>query len=406
MQTANLSGVPVVIERFQASLTDADLATDQTLRAMCGIVASCARDSFLWAIAREALRTYSAFAGVGSGRPVDSVSAACDACWWWAKHHVKFKQDDTAILQLLNERYQLELLVTPSVLVRMRKPEEDCDGFTMLLASLLSILQIPWRVVVVAASPADPSQFSHVFLAAVLPDGSLHYLDASHGLYPGWHVPDAHVFRYRIYDQAGAVVDSRDISAGASDQAGGFAGLHGYVPATRTVRYQAAPRRAMPYYFYGRRSLRGLGCGCSQFDDSGCVDPDPCPGSSGGGLLLPPAGSGGGASGNDPNSFTLQFPFLSSSAAAAGSTNPGAWDKTVQQLLNSWTNIAGRVIAPTTSITNAKTGLSITTPAGSPSSSSLLSPSLFGSSSLGGSSVLWIAAAVVGIGLVLAVAKK
>lgn len=70
----------------------------------------------------------------------------------------------------------------------------DCDCYSMYLACLLETAGIPCDFVTVAADAQAPNQFSHVYvLAHPLDDSGSRVdvpLDASHGEYPGWQVPN------------------------------------------------------------------------------------------------------------------------------------------------------------------------------------------------------------------------
>jgi hypothetical protein len=87
------------------------------------------------------------------------------------------------------------------------------------VAAFLTVFGIPYEFVTVAANPNEPEIFSHVYLYAVLPDGSRLPLDASHGDYPGWQVPSAHVSRRQVWDADGNAV---------ADKGSRFDGLHNY----------------------------------------------------------------------------------------------------------------------------------------------------------------------------------
>ena len=70
----------------------------------------------------------------------------------------------------------------------------DCDDFTMYLAGILTCYGIPCEFCTVAADSRAPSNFSHVYLVAFPRNdqgvrGRI-ALDASHGEYPGWEVPN------------------------------------------------------------------------------------------------------------------------------------------------------------------------------------------------------------------------
>src|ERR1035437_2766072 len=133
----------------------------------------------------------------------------------------------------------------------MDKPEGDCAIFSECVAAFLTVFGVPYEFVTVAVNPNEPTIFSHVYLYGVMPDGSRLPLDASHGQYPGWQVPSAHVSRRQVWDASGNPV---------ADQGSRFAGLHNY-------------------------SLRGLGDPCNYGDPD--YDAAICEGT-----MIPGAGSG------------------------------------------------------------------------------------------------------------------
>ena len=95
-------------------------------------------------------------------------------CWdvfWFCKHHVRFMIDEHAVLGLYGETDQIDFLITPPVLLAMKRPAGDCDDFTMLACALLEANGVPWEIVTVATERADPRRWSHVYCRAVLPDG-------------------------------------------------------------------------------------------------------------------------------------------------------------------------------------------------------------------------------------------
>jgi hypothetical protein len=242
-------------QRVQAS-SDPDTATAQTIQKMCELVRQASGDCLVQASAQRAveyLRGGPAWAHLGLD-PFAHPQLIGESCWWYAKHAVKFVHHSEQIWKWLGERDQLQLLISPDVLVRMRTPEGDCADFSMLIAAMLESLGQPWEFVTVKCSPRDPSLYTHVYVRIVLPNGEREALDASHGKYPGWKVPDEHTFAYQVWDSNGNAIQDQDTS---------FTGLHNY----------AAPRR--PWGMWG---YRGLGCGCSEIDpDTGaCLDPDPC----------------------------------------------------------------------------------------------------------------------------------
>jgi hypothetical protein len=185
----------VHLERFPAA-DDTDSVTSQTVRLMCRYIRESADDPVIRAAAAHAVRYF----GGGSQDPAIWAWAV----YWFIKHNVKFVVDEAPMFRLGEENNQ-DLLIRPDVLIRMDKPQEDCDGFTMLGGALLKALNIPFVIVTIAADPNDPARWSHVFLMAMLPGGPLN-MDISHGSGPGWIVPAAHTFRWQAWDCDGNAV--------------------------------------------------------------------------------------------------------------------------------------------------------------------------------------------------------
>lgn len=212
-------------ERVVAS-ADPDTATAQTIQIMCQHVKAGAADPYVRDMARGAagqfgklgVRRSGTSTGVSDAGPVDAAAVA-GAAWWWCKIYVKFAHHDFIIHSRLGETGHLQGLISPEVLVRMDKPEGDCAIFSECVAAFLTVFGVPYEFVTVAVNPNEPTIFSHVYLYAVLPDGSRLPLDASHGQYPGWQVPSGHVSRRQVWDANGNPV---------TDQGSRFDGLHNY----------------------------------------------------------------------------------------------------------------------------------------------------------------------------------
>lgn len=60
----------------------------------------------------------------------------------------------------------------------------DCDDKAVLLATMLEVAGYPTRLI--ATGYSYPGVFEHVYIAAMLPDGSFLPLDASEPHAPGW----------------------------------------------------------------------------------------------------------------------------------------------------------------------------------------------------------------------------
>lgn len=127
---------------------------------------------------------------VGQVRPVEIL----ENFHQWIRRRVRFEEDDdTAAGAGFGSGN--EVLIRPVDLLSMSKPSEDCDGFSMLVASMVlaagRLLHLPFRVsfVTVAANPERPREFSHVYCYVGL-GGRLIAFDASHGPYLGWEIND------------------------------------------------------------------------------------------------------------------------------------------------------------------------------------------------------------------------
>ncbi len=190
-------------------------ATAQTIRIMCGHIKDGAGDDAVRQAAADAVARFGGMAGLS----VSDDAMVAGAAWWWCKTFIKFVHHDFIIRQKLGESGHLQGLIAPEVLVRMKQPEGDCAIFTECLCAFLRVLGIPYELVTVAVNPNEPEIFSHVYLYAIMPDGTRLPLDASHGDYPGWQVPSSHVSRRQVWDADGNPV---------ADRASRFDGLHNY----------------------------------------------------------------------------------------------------------------------------------------------------------------------------------
>lgn len=171
--------MPVVADRVHAGL-DApnEVVTEKTVRKMGEHIANAQSDPVIRSIAYRA-----------SQRP-DCLRFL----WQQVKQMVRFRHDDSLIRDLFGERDHYELLVSPPVLVRMKRPEGDCDDFTMLIDALALCAGYPVRIVTLACDRARLKEYSHVYGAA-LADGHWWPLDVSHGSFPGWEVPRRDMIR-------------------------------------------------------------------------------------------------------------------------------------------------------------------------------------------------------------------
>jgi hypothetical protein len=202
--------IPRVMAESVPAAADTDTSTLQTVQMMCRYIAQGVEDPQVQAAARYAFDHFAA----GSDRP-DMLAWAT---FWYMKHCVRFRQDEATMFRI-GAANEFDLLIAPAVLVRMKDPAEDCDGFTMLSAAIATILGLPVFIATVAVSPSDPSRWSHVFPCALV-NGRVVPLDSSHGSGPGWMVPLDRIYRFQAWDLSANPVDIAPMK---------FQGLHGYM---------------------------------------------------------------------------------------------------------------------------------------------------------------------------------
>lgn len=191
---------------------------------MCEHIRRSSRDPVLARVAVQAVRQHRG-GPLYVGRPIDlrDPRIVAESCYWFAKHHMRFVLHDEMIRVMFGEHDQMQLLISPALLIRMRKMEGDCAIYTMLIAAMLQSQGVPFEIVTVAVDPSQPGVFSHVYPRVVLPQGRMP-LDASHGDYPGWEVPVQRQSKRQVWSESGSPI---------SDQASRWSGLHGYAMARR-----------------------------------------------------------------------------------------------------------------------------------------------------------------------------
>ena len=144
-----------------------------------------------------------------SGSSANEMDMVCSV-WSTTKGKIGFLRDEVASapLDFLSRTYSdggiagnsspiIEVLIRPRDMASMKVARYgDCDDFSMYAASLLTALGIPNSFVTLAGDDANPSVFSHVYVAAypLSSDGSGRRvrvpIDASHGGYCGWEAPN------------------------------------------------------------------------------------------------------------------------------------------------------------------------------------------------------------------------
>jgi hypothetical protein len=171
---------PAVFEvRRHNAPAENDAATGSTI----GYILNAAAVDACSRIIREATRE--AISTAGSSRRDRAA-----AIFGWVKSHVRFRNDEYFLENVLGLEDELDLLIRPAALLSLNDPEEDCDGFTMLTMAMLLAASIPCAPVTIKADSRRPWRWSHIFCVAYLENGEGFPLDASRGPAAGWCPPE------------------------------------------------------------------------------------------------------------------------------------------------------------------------------------------------------------------------
>jgi hypothetical protein len=178
--------------------------TRQTVRKMCEHVRNAQSDPLIQQTAHTIANA-------------QTCSDTLRKLWYWVKAHVKFVTDEQLTWRLFREKDNFELLISPSVLIRMRQPQGDCDCFTMLVCALCQALGIESRIVTLQCDRRRPGEYTHVFPIAFASDKQTWCsMDASHGTLFGWEVPARDQLHRTEWNLNGRIVSD---TAGPSDVA-------------------------------------------------------------------------------------------------------------------------------------------------------------------------------------------
>lgn len=349
----------------QANPEDTEGSTAQTVRAMCGEIREAAGD---WLVIGSARMTLQAF------QHYPFAADPATAIWWFVKHRLKFVQDEITLSRLLNKRGELDFLQSPSILLRARKPQGDCDCFTMLVCALLECAGVPWKICTVKCDAREPWRWSHVYCCAELPDGRRIALDASHGNAPGWEVPARDVFEYAEWDRDGnrLATTMRPTPMGQ------------YRPGL------GAARKGLYRPFLIRR--RGMGDDTT--GDTTATDL----------AALQASAAAGGADWNSGGYQPIALPVVTNTGPVTSGPNV-ALDNTLASLATAWTKIAGQSIAPQVTV-QGPGGQLITGPASSFAQLTGSLSNLTAGAGGMGNVLLWGGIGVVVIAIAMSLGKK
>ena len=169
--------------------------------------------------------------------------------WNWIRARVQFVEDAEPARSIgAIDPASTEVLIRPRDMLTMRRPAGDCDDFAMLTASLLQAAGIPAELVSVAADPAAPEVFTHIYCVA-RPAGGRVVMDTSHGDAPGWEVrPAGKSKTWRLKPmprQLGAIDWSALITTGAKATSDILTARYGVPPAGTYL--QTSPQGSLTY---------------------------------------------------------------------------------------------------------------------------------------------------------------
>ena len=170
-----------------------DEQVEQTIELMRERVRQDSRNPEFQGYARKVLSV----SGGVNGLEEQEARGVAERAWAHVKRAIQFKRDEELGGGLGGElgADTVEFIVRPAEMakfVQEGRAYGDCDDFSMYLAALLEACGVPCSFVTVAADGRAPEQYSHVYVRAYPGVGMSKplALDASHGAYAGWEVPD------------------------------------------------------------------------------------------------------------------------------------------------------------------------------------------------------------------------
>lgn len=366
------------VERYQSDLANPDRATAQTIAVLASQIREAIATTIVEMTADRAVRQWRG-GPLYARRQLDVNDERMLACsvWFLAKHTIKFVEHSRQIKALLNERDQLQLLIRPDLLLKQPKPAGDCAIFTQCICALLGALNVQYEIITIACDPREPELFSHVCPRAITRDGHAITLDASHGKYPGWEVPRQHQIRRQVWNAQGEPVE--DMWPPVA-----HLGQYWHRPAIHRVW----PRRLGMGQFTGP-AYTPSDVLDNSFGDFPVIDTN----------SLDPSIAGQGIGVSTPN-------YPGNASPAGSSATPFNWQAAVTNAVNQGIQLAGKVVAPTTTLIRGPGGqLFYQTPASSGGGGSTLTP-LLGSTGGGGNLLLIGGAVVIGIIALSALSKR
>lgn len=136
--------------RYRVPLLNGEPGTAQTIALMRQLIDDALADAQFVRHAIDIVRSVQAFDDLGE----------LEALYNWVKRNIRFVKDPVT----------KEKLYPPQELLKIRAG--DCDDIAMLLGALAMAVGYQARLITVSAEPANPQEFSHVYVEAEAPPGS------------------------------------------------------------------------------------------------------------------------------------------------------------------------------------------------------------------------------------------
>jgi len=146
---------------YRAALLSGEAGTAQTIQLMRRLVDSALSDAAFVRKTRDIVAHVAAYDEAGE----------VHAVYNWIQSNIRFTKDPLT----------KETLFPPQELLKIKAG--DCDDISMLMGAMLLALGYPARLVTIAANPADPGEFSHVYVEAEIPPGSGNWVAADAARY-------------------------------------------------------------------------------------------------------------------------------------------------------------------------------------------------------------------------------
>jgi transglutaminase-like putative cysteine protease len=134
----------------RAPLLSGEPGTKQTIDLMRQLIDEAVADQKFVRFAVDLVRNVPAYNDLGEALAV----------YKWVQSSIRFTKDPVT----------KEKLYPPQELLKIRAG--DCDDISMLMAALLIAIGYPARLITLAANPASPDDFSHVYVEGEVPPGS------------------------------------------------------------------------------------------------------------------------------------------------------------------------------------------------------------------------------------------